>query len=292
MKNIKTLFIAFVAFSAILSSCVKDHSLPNSDTTYEIDKSYTLNNIKYGNHEKQKMNIYLPKNRNSATKVFVLVHGGGWNAGDKSDMNSTFDVLKDIYPDHAIINLNYRLGTVNSPGYTKQIDDIALAIEHIKDPKFNVSNQFCLFGASAGAHLSLLYAYAFDPNSEVKGVVNTVGPTDITDPEFYELGFQLSQYMFASLVGPETFEENPSLYEEVSPAYHVTSNCPPTISFYGDQDPLIPNTQMNLLHDKLDAAGVYNVKKMYQGAGHGNWNQVQAIEVFTKTIEFINLFFN
>lgn len=127
--------------------------------------------------------MYLPTNRSSSkTKVFVMIHGGGWSAGDKADYSSTMDALKDHYPNHAIININYRLGTQDNPGYPKQIQDIQAALNEISKGKYNLSQQYLLFGGSAGAHLSMLYAYAFDHDHRVKGVINTVGPADLTDP--------------------------------------------------------------------------------------------------------------
>lgn len=78
------------------------------------------------------MDMYLPANRSSSkTKVFVMIHGGGWSAGDKADYSSTMDALKDHYPNHGIININYRLGTQDNPGYPKQIQDIQAALNEI-----------------------------------------------------------------------------------------------------------------------------------------------------------------
>lgn len=290
MKKLSSFFaISFLLF-VILSSCKKDKE--NADTPeYIVNQAYSLTNISYGSDNQQKMDIYLPKDRSSSsTKVFVLVHGGGWNAGDKADFNSFVSNLKTLYPNHAIINLNYRLATIASPGYPKQINDIKAAIDHIKQARYNVSNQFFMIGGSAGAHLSLLYGYKFDPNSEVKGICNWVGPVDFTDPSYTE--DPTFQYALSYLVGPQTYVQNPSLHAEVSPALAVSTTSPKTISFYGDSDHLIPSTQMNLLHGELDAKGIYNEKTMYVGEGHGAWSQANATDFALKLANFINQHFN
>ena len=182
------------------------------------------------------------------------------------------------------------MGTASSPGYPKQINDIQSALTHIELAKYGVSKQYFLFGASAGGHLSLLYGYAFDPNRYVKAICNTVGPVDFTDPAYTDN--ILFQYGLSSLVGPQTYAQNPQIYQEVSPSFKVTALSPKTISFYGDADPLIPSTQMNLLHDKLDSAGILNQKTMYAGEGHGGWNQANSTDYLVKLVNFINLHFN
>lgn len=269
----------------IFSACKKNN--PGADTNYDATQAYNLQNISYGTDNQQKMDIYLPANRNSSTKVFVLIHGGGWSGGDKADFTSLMNSLKTYYPSHAIININYRLATQASPAYPKQIDDIQAALNEISLPKYNVSSQFFLFGASAGGHLSLLYAYGFDPNHHVKGICNTVGPSDMTDPNYLNNPVYASVYPILISGGTQ----NQAGIEAVSPALRVTTASPPTISFYGELDPLVPTSQMSRLHDALTANGVYNQATMYQGAGHGNWNTQQSNDCIAKILLFVNTYF-
>lgn len=272
-------------FILFLVSCKKNNPAP--EPSYEASQEYNLQNISYGSDNQQKMDIYLPANRNSNTKVFVLIHGGGWSGGDKADFTGLLNSLKAYYPDHAIININYRLATQASPAFPKQIDDIQAALTEISLPKYNVSSQFLLFGASAGGHLSLLYAYAYDPNHHVKGICNTVGPSDLTDPNYLNNPVYSSVYPILISGGAQ----NQAGVETVSPALRVTASSPPTISFYGSEDPLVPSTQMARLHDALNANGVYNQATMYQGAGHGNWNQTQSNDCIAKIVLFVNAYF-
>jgi len=272
-------------FILLTVACKKKN--PDPEITYETNQEYNLQNISYGADNQQKMDIYLPANRNSDTKVFVLIHGGGWSGGDKADFTYLMNSLKTYYPDHAIININYRLATEASPAYPKQINDIQAALTEIRSEKYHVSSQFFLFGASAGGHLSLLYAYSFDPDHHVKGICNTVGPSDLTDPNYLDNPVYSSVYPV--LVNGGT--QNQAGVQAVSPSLHVTPSSPPTISFYGDSDPLVPSTQMNRLHDALNANGVYNQATMYQGAGHGNWNQAQSNDYVAKILVFVNSYF-
>lgn len=276
----------FLLSVLFLSACLKKN--PDPEVNYAINQAYTLQNISYGADNQQQMDVYLPANRNaSTTKVFVLIHGGGWSGGDKSSLTSLFNSLRNSYPNHAIININYRLASEASPAYPKQIDDIQLALSEITSPKYNVSPQFFLFGNSAGGHLSLLYSYGSDPNHQVKGICNTVGPADFTDPNYQDNPAYTPFYGLLINGGIQ----NQAGIETVSPALHVTAASPPTISFYGSDDQLVPATQMARLHDSLTVHGVYNQATMYQGAGHGDWDQAQSQDCIAKIVQFVNTYF-
>ena len=81
----RTFLLSLVILGTILSSCKKDEHPVE-------DKSVTMVNVSYGGNAQQKMDVYLPGNRSStATKVVIMIHGGGWNNGDKSDFNEYVD---------------------------------------------------------------------------------------------------------------------------------------------------------------------------------------------------------
>ena len=284
----KKFIVPVLCLLILFSSACKKKNPDPEEVTYDTAQAYNLQNISYGTDNQQKMDIYLPANRNSNTKVFVLIHGGGWSGGDKADFADMMNSLKTYYPNHAIININYRLATQSSPAYPKQTDDIQAALTEISLSKYNVSSQFMLFGASAGGHLSLLYAYRFDPEHHVKAICNTVGPSDMTDPNYMNNPLYWSSYNVLVSGGVQ----NQTGVQAVSPALHVTATSPPTISFYGDSDPLVPATQMARLHNALDASGVYNQGTMYQGADHGtNWTPAQTNDCIAKMLVFINSYF-
>jgi acetyl esterase/lipase len=51
-------------------------------------------------------------------------------------------------------------------------------------------------------------------------------------------------------------DENPDLYEQVSPLYHVGPHCPPTLLVQGEPDWLVPVEQVRRLRQALCAASV------------------------------------
>lgn len=282
----KTPFVLLTLGLLMVSSCKKDGKEELDETIYNTSEPYTLSDVSYGNDAKQSMDIYLPANRNAAsTKVFVLVHGGGWLGGDKSAFDGTFNNFKQNYPNNAVINLNYRLGTIGSPGYPKQIHDIQNAIEEIQEEKYNLAQEYFFYGISAGGHLSLLYGYAFDPYNEVKAICNLVGPSDLTDTSYDDTFSQ--GFLFPALIGSVTEPQKTNLLNEVSPVNHISADSPPTLSVYGGADTLVPASQYSKLHDELDNYGIDNKGTVYPDKTHASWSQSNLNDFLINLGDFI-----
>jgi len=164
-----------------------------------------------------------------------------------------------------------------------QINDITTVINHLKTNQNNyvIDNDFGFIGVSAGAHLSLLWSYAFDIDADVKMVCSIVGPTNFTDPAYLNNTNEALQELL-DLYGVDA---TTSYLEEVSPYHRATNAAPPTILFYGGQDPLIPTTQGTDLRDKLVDLNVTHQFTLYPNAGHG-WVGFDLIDTWLKLKSF------
>lgn len=266
--------------------CVSDAENPEKPLA-KLEKK----NVAYGEHQHQKYDIYLPKGRTEEhTKVLVLVHGGGWVEGDKNEMNGFIAPLQNNFPDHAIVNINYRLASEGNSPFPMQLDDIKSVLTHLQQPEneYNISKAYGLIGVSAGGHLSLLTAYQHNPKNEIKAVCSIVGPTNFTDPAYVhptELGYLAIKLSLENITG-ESMAGNPEYFKDKSPYHVVTAPAPPTILFYGDSDPLVPNSQGVKMAEKLDQLGVTNEFTLYQGAAHG-WEGQQLDDTVNKLKAFI-----
>ncbi|MES2487856.1 MAG: alpha/beta hydrolase [Bacteroidota bacterium] len=277
--------LLIILFIGLLFGCNSDD---NNAPQYDTSVAVTLNDVAYGADPQQTMDVYLPAGRTNATKTVILIHGGAWIAGDKADFADVIPVIQAEFPDYAVININYRLATTTSPAYPKQIDDIELAIEKLKNGGYTISDDYAMLGASAGAHLAMLYAYRFDTNHEVKAIVDIVGPADFTDPQY--LAHPLYAFAAQNLIGTST--PTAAQIQEVSPAAYITTQSAPTIMFYGGEDPLVPATQGPRLRDKLNQFGVYNEFNFYADGGHGDWDDATFAEVYTNLSIFLQDKFN
>ncbi|OYX24010.1 MAG: lipase [Flavobacteriales bacterium 32-35-8] len=280
MKHLKYLFLLFVIYSC--SNKTEEDIL--TDIPLDPTKYYQEFDVSYGNDGDQNFDVYLPANRTSSTKIVILVHGGGWTSGDKSDMNPIKDIIQQDFQNVAIVNINYRLADVNNTPYPMQIEDITSIINYLKENKvkYTISEDFGFIGISAGGHLSLLWSYAFDDFNDIKMVCSIVGPTNLTDPAYLNNTDPVLQELLNSFGADAEL----SFLEEVSPYHQVPATAPPTILFYGGQDPLIPTTQGTDLRDKLQNLGVTHEFTLYPNAGHG-WEGLELLDTWLKLKAFM-----
>lgn len=265
-------------------SCTTESSENPDLEGLPLEKTQELN-VAYGDEPEQVYDIYLPANRNSDTKTLVLLHGGGWTSGDKSDMDYVKDLIQESLIDVAIVNMNYRLADEDNSPFPMQIDDISLAIQHLKDlnEDYVISDQIGFVGVSAGAHLALLYSYAFDNEKNVNMVCSIVGPTNFTDPSYFESDYSQFDEVL-NLYGIEP--DDTSYLKDVSPYHNLTTDSPPTILFYGAKDPLVPSTQGTDLRDRLNEYDIENELTLYENQGHG-WAGIELLDTWTKLRIFI-----
>lgn len=280
MKKTFALLFLFVSF---LQSCSSDdnntNTAPADDTA--VAKEYL--NIAYGNDPQQVMDVYLPAGRTATTKVILLIHGGAWIAGDKADFAEFVPFIKTYFPDEAVVNINYRLATDTSKAFPKQIEDLQSAIAYLQEESgYTIDNNYAIIGASAGAHLAMLYGYKYDTAHEVKAICDIVGPADFADPAYtvHPLYPFAAQYLLGTTTPTAQDIEN------VSPIAHITAQSPATISFYGGMDELVPASQGPRLKAALDEAGVINEFNFYPEGGHGDWDEATFNEVYIKLIAF------
>jgi len=280
----KTARYFFISILFVFVSCSKN----TEPTPTEPLEATQLLNETYGSETNQDYDIYLPENRDTETPVIVLVHGGFWAKGAKEDMNLLVSTIQTTQPEYAVVNTNYRLVSVTSNRHPTQVNDIATLISTLESKKeeYQISNNYYFVGVSAGAHLSLLYTYKNDTNHHVKAVCSIVGPTDFTDPAYVNSG-NLELQLFGQVFLGDTYENNPSLYQEASPITHVDAQDAPTILFYGGKDELIPVSQATRLQDKLNEANVPMEYTLFPDAKH-DLKGADLNEMITK----INAFFD
>lgn len=293
MKNFYSKFskIIIVTLTILFISCSSDDDVVIIDAS-PLAASQMLD-VSYGANSQQKYDIYLPEGRTEeTTKVFILVHGGSWVSGDKNDMNGFVNLIKPAFPEHAIVNINYRLASLTANAFPMQINDIESVIADLKfnADTYQISNEYGFIGVSAGAQLSMLYSYKFDPSNEVDMVCSIVGPTNFTDTNYIDNPDYAQMTLAFQAITGVNYADNPEYYEDLSPYHVVTSSAPPTLLFYGDEDELIPTSQGVEMHAKLNSLGVVNEFTLYEGEGHG-WGGANAIDTNTKLNAFISTHF-
>ena len=284
MKTLKKISFLFL-FLALCLGCSKDSSEEETiGVVPEVVEAYQALNVSYGSDENQVFDIYLPENRTTSTKILILIHGGSWVSGDKSDMSSVKAFISALHPNVGIVNMNYTLAGINNPPIPMQTEDISMVVDYLSMNKSSliVSDDIGFIGLSAGAHLSLLWSYAHDVNNQVDMVCSIVGPANFTDPAYYDN--VLYQPVF-QLFG------NPSIefLESASPYHRATTSSPPTLLFYGGMDPLVPTSQGVDMDAQLTTLGVSHEFHFYPEEGHG-WDGENLLDTTSKISTYINTY--
>jgi acetyl esterase/lipase len=214
--------------------------------------------------------------------AFVLVHGGTWTHGNRSNYPDWDRWLNGL--GYEVFDVEYRLPP--PVRWLDEVGDVKSALgwlsEHAAEYHVDPA-RIGIMGASAGGNLAMLAAYSagdarLPPSTRfstvaVRTVINLYGPSDLAvfyrdsrSPEYIHAACQA--YIGGS---PEQFPER---YALLSPVTHVGASAPPTITLLGTRDRLVSTDQAVQLDEALSKAGVPHETWLLPANDHGfdvNW---------------------
>jgi acetyl esterase/lipase len=220
----------------------------------------------------------------------VVIHGGAWRMGDKS--NHRDEIRR--FADNGFVSatIQYRF----APGYQfpAQVEDVKCAIRFLRAHASDYGidpNRIGAVGFSAGAHLSMMLAtldsetYAgqggwADQSSKVQAAVSFYGPTLFTADNMPEQ----TEPLVADFLGG-SLADQADAYRDASPLTHVSSDDPPMLLFQGTNDELVPYTQAFEMATAMTRHDVPGRVELLIGAGHG-WGGSQRQRTTDETLEF------
>lgn len=139
-------------------------------------------------HERNCLDLYLPKKTDGLLPVIVWIHGGAWQAGSKDRCPAVAFATRGF----AVASINYRLS--QHAVFPAQIEDCKAAIRWLrgKAAQYNLdANHIGVWGASAGGHLVALLGTSGsvkewdargehrEQSSRVQCVVDWFGPSNL-----------------------------------------------------------------------------------------------------------------
>ena len=211
----------------------------------------------YGTDEKQTFDIFLPEGgKRKDSPLLIMIHGGYWNGGDKNDFYSLIEQFQTALPECAFATVNYRL----KYPFPAQEMDVKACVEYLigNRNEYGLSGKFVILGGSAGAHLSVLYAYKYTCSPRPSAVVNMVGPVNVTG---------LMKRITEKLT-PDDSLKMLTLYRTSSPLLYVNPDSPPMLMLYGETDELVSVAQAIALRQRLEECGVPHVCHIFPNTGH------------------------
>ena len=190
----------------------------------------------------------------------LLVHGGGWRSGDRTQLRGYGILLGRV--GFTSVACEYRL--TDEATWPAQIEDVRTAFrwtrEHAKDLDID-ANSVAVSGNSAGAHLSLMLAGMPDDQRDVAACVAIYGPAVVGLREGVE-------HPESDRVAALFVSADPGVRKEASPLTYASASYPPTMLIHGTQDELVPVESSERMYRALRDAGAKAELHIFDGQMH------------------------
>ncbi len=223
-----------------------------------------VKNITYDEAHKLTLDAWLPDVA-AASAAAVLVHGGGWEAGDKvTYITPLFAPLARA--GIAWFSIDYRL--TPEVRHPDQMRDLRQAVAFVRQhaDRFRIDPaRLVVIGESASGQMAALLA---TEDSRLAGAVSFYGVYD-----FLPFAATLTpRSLPARLFGIQALEASAdALLRQYSPIFHVRREMPPLLLLHGTSEELWKQGQA--MDRALTAAGARHELYALEGAPHGmeNW---------------------
>lgn len=238
-------------------------------TTAQADRVSVEQGIVFGTGGGRELrcDIYRPPASVARDTGVLLIHGGGWRQGDRSQLRG-FGILlgREGYP---CVATEYRL--TGESTWPAQVHDVKACLRWMKANASDLGinpGKIVVEGNSAGAHLALIAAGtpnlpAFEGDGGNAGVDTSVAasiaiypPTDLQR----DLGDAIRLLMGDG--------DTPTAREAASPLTHARAGHPPTLLIHGNADEVVPWSDSLRMYEALEKAGVPVELHMYAKQPH------------------------
>lgn len=216
--------------------------------------------------------------------VMIMLHGGGWQFGDKADVAMFGNNLSQS--GIAVVAANYSMtadaaGNPTGVTFPTPMEEITRMLEwvvaHAEEYNFDL-NDVQIGGVSAGAHLALQYALngaAYGHTADLPQFTQVLAIAPATDLHAGVLaedtyGNEWLQPMIDAIGGGDQ-----ALLDDSSPINHIGNGAASSTHFIvmaGDDDPITAfNTQYAPFVQRMTEAGYDITGIVSEGGSHGDW---------------------
>lgn len=208
--------------------------------------------------------------RGTPRPCVVVIHGGGWDGGDRAQLAAWNARL--VAQGYAVAAISYRL----APRWIwpAQRDDVLAALAWLKAHAVRLQvdpSRFVLLGRSAGGQLATAVGYgARDP--AIRGVIALYAPHDM--PFAWSVSREDDALNSVNLMrqyfgGPPDTPAQLARYESASGQLLARPDSPPTLLVHGEPDTLAWHRHSERLTARLQELGVPHYYLRLPWATHG-----------------------
>lgn len=152
---------------------------------WKAEKTTQSEKVSYGDHKNQYFLHFEPVEKKS-DKIFIWVHGGGWNSGSPEFFDFVGQSISNL--GYRVISIGYRLSPKHK--YPIQIEDVCTgfnkSLEFLESKNIDIS-KLIVSGPSAGAHLTALLCYSKQIQDTYKvNISNVIGFIGVGGPYKFE----------------------------------------------------------------------------------------------------------
>nr|WP_199078399.1 alpha/beta hydrolase [Pedobacter sp. ASV19] len=221
-------------------------------------------NLVYGRIGERSLHLdaFLPKTSTKPAPAILIIHGGGWRSGDRSQHIPLAQHLAAA--GYACFTAEYRLST--EALYPAAADDLRKALDWIKAnaKRFDVDQKkLAVLGFSAGGELAAFIGAT--SGNGVQAVIDIDGTLSFVHPDSGE-GNDSRSTSAASYWFGYTKKDNPVLWTEASPLTHAGQNRAPFLFLNSGVDRM--HAGRDDFREILKKNGIYTEVHTFEGAPH------------------------
>jgi len=230
-----------------------------------------------GPNRNDRCDLYIPTDAAEVDRFpgIVIIHGGGWEGGDKSDDREKNIATTLARHGYVCMSINYVLAQQDRPAWPQSIYDCKTAVQFLRAhaDRYQIDRDHIgVIGGSAGGHLSAMVGLTgpesgLDPPGPYKNVSSRVQAA-VPMYGIHNLRTWRERAMVEKYLGaPE--QEDPVRWDAASPINQASVDDPPMLLLHGSADKGVPDSQSIELHKTLVKIGVESRLVIVEGAPHG-----------------------
>ena len=241
-----------------------------------------------------KLDFALPPSAADAPRpAIMLIHGGAWRSGDKSNLRGQMIELANR--GYVACSVQYRFCPEHV--FPAQVDDVKHAVQFLRDEadRFGIDpTRIGAMGISAGAHLAMMLAVTdevddfaadrdSDTSSKVQVAVAYFGPA-VLRPDAVP---GPARRLLEDFVGGP-LDEHVEELRRASPMEYLDDQDAPLLLFQGTADPLVTMDQAVEMSRAMGKAGMKGRAELLVGQNHGwggellEYTNRDAVEMFDR----------